>query len=103
VSVPPTSGHQLLSALRMETGIDGYYDWQGGLLWLRMEAEPEAEMLRDMIRHFGGGHAPLVRATDQQRSAIPVFEPMLPAVAALSARMREKFDPLGIFNPGRMG
>jgi len=103
VSVAPTSGHQLLSALRMETGIDGYYDWQGGLLWLRMEADPEAEMLRDMIRHFGGGHATLVRATDDQRRAIPVFEPMAPVVAALGARVREKFDPAGIFNPGRMG
>jgi glycolate oxidase FAD binding subunit len=103
VSVPPTSGHQLLSALRMETGVDGYYDWQGGLLWLRMEAGPEAEMLRDMIRHLGGGHATLVAATDEQRRNVPVFEPQAGAVVALNARVREKFDPAGIFNMGKMG
>jgi glycolate oxidase FAD binding subunit len=93
----------LLSALRLQTGVDGYYDWQGGLLWLRMEAGPEAETIRAMIRHSGGGHATLIRATDDERSTIPVFEPAAPAVAALNARIREKFDPSGIFNPGRMG
>jgi glycolate oxidase FAD binding subunit len=103
VSVAPTAGYKLLSALRLETGIDGYYDWQGGLLWLRMEAGPEAELLRAGIRRFGGGHATLMRATDTERSAIPVFEPQAVAAAALSARVREKFDPAGMFNPGRMG
>jgi glycolate oxidase FAD binding subunit len=102
VSVPPAAGHQLLSALRMQIGVDGYYDWQGGLLWLRMEADPEAALLRSAVRHFGGGHATLMRGSDTQRREIAVFEPEAPAVAALSARVREKFDPVGIFNPGRM-
>jgi glycolate oxidase FAD binding subunit len=87
----------------MQTGIDGFYDWQGGMLWLRMEAGPEAEMLRAGIRHLGGGHATLVRATDAERHAIPVFEPQAAAVAALTTRIREKFDPAGMFNLGRMG
>lgn len=103
VSVAPTAGHRLLSVLRLQTGVDGYYDWQGGLLWLRMEAGPEADLLRAAIRQFGGGHATLVRATDAERRTIPVFEPQPAPVAALSARVREKFDPAGIFNPGRMG
>jgi glycolate oxidase FAD binding subunit len=103
VSVAPSTGHQLLSALRMQTGVDGYYDWQGGLLWLRMEAGPEADMLRAGIKQFGGGHATLIRATDAERRTVPVFEPPSAALAALAARVREKFDPAGIFNPGRMG
>jgi glycolate oxidase FAD binding subunit len=103
VSIPPSAGHQLLSVLRLNTGVDGYYDWQGGLLWLRMEAGAEADMLRGGIRHFGGGHATLMRATDDERRAIPVFEPQAPIVAALSARIRKKFDPAGMFNPGKIG
>lgn len=102
VSVAPMAGEKLLSMLRMQTGVDGYYDWQGGLVWLRMEAEPEADLLRAGISHFGGGHATLVRATDAQRDAIPIFEPQPPALAALTERVRTSFDPMGLFNPGRM-
>lgn len=103
VSVAPSAGHQLLSALRMQTGVDGYFDWQGGLLWLRMEADAEAELLRGMIQQLGGGHATLMRGTDAERKTIPVFHPEAPAIAALTGRIRQKFDPAGIFNPGRMG
>ncbi|CAN7515187.1 glycolate oxidase subunit GlcE [Rhizobium sp. LjRoot254] len=102
ISTAPSMGHQILSALRLQTGVDGYLDWQGGLLWLRMEASPEAELVRDLVKQ-AGGHATLMRASDEDRAAIPVFQPEAPAVAALSARIREKFDPAGMFNPGRMG
>ncbi|MDB5556282.1 MAG: hypothetical protein JWL86_6266 [Rhizobium sp.] len=101
ISTAPSMGHQILSALRMQTGVDGYLDWQGGLLWLRMEAAPEAELVRDLVKQ-AGGHATLVRASDDDRVAIPAFQPEAPAVAALSARIREKFDPAGMFNRGRM-
>jgi glycolate oxidase FAD binding subunit len=33
---------------------------------------------------------------------VPVFEPQAEALAALSARLKAQFDPLGILNPGRM-
>ncbi len=49
------AGEKLLSMLRMQTGVDGYYDWQGGLVWLRMEAEPEAELLRAGIAISAAG------------------------------------------------
>ena len=51
----------------------------------------------------GGGHATLVRAADAVRAAVPVFQPQSSALAALSARVKESFDPKGLFNPGRMG
>ena len=50
-----------------------------------------------------GGHATLVRASEEVRSAVPVFQPRSPALAALSHRVKESFDPKGLFNPGRMG
>jgi glycolate oxidase FAD binding subunit len=97
VSVAPMAGHQLVAALRLETGVDAFFDWQGGLVWLRMEADPEALLLRRYIKALGGGHATLVRATPDALAATPVFEPQADAVAALSARVKEKLDPAGIF------
>lgn len=103
VSVAPSAGYHLVSALRLEAGIDAFYDWQGGLVWMRMEADPEAELLRRYIRALGGGHATLMRAQEAARAEIPTFEPLPDAVAALSARVKAKLDPAGIFSPGKMG
>lgn len=102
VSVAPSAGHQLVAALRLNTGVDAFYDWQGGLVWLAMEQDTEHELLRTFISRLGGGHATLVRAPAAVRAAISVFEPESAAVAALSTRIRRQIDPEGIFNPGRM-
>jgi glycolate oxidase FAD binding subunit len=102
VSMAPSEGHRMVAALRMEAGADAFYDWQGGLIWLRMDSDPEAETVRSLIKKFGGGHATLVRAAFQWRAPTPVFEPQPPALAALSARLKREFDPKGILNPGRM-
>lgn len=104
VSMAPSEAHRLTLELRRNIPATCFYDWQGGLVWLRMEhGEPEADALRAMIRHFGGGHATLVRANPAIRAATPVFEPQAAALAALSQRLKAEFDPRGILNPGRMG
>jgi glycolate oxidase FAD binding subunit len=103
VSVAPSAGAQLVAALRLEAGIDAFYDWQGGLVWMRMEADAEGNLIRRLIRAFGGGHATLIRASDQMRAETPAFDPLPDAVAALSARVKAKLDPAGIFGPGKMG
>ncbi|MGV8936380.1 MAG: FAD-binding protein [Allorhizobium sp.] len=102
VSVAPSEGHRLVAALRLEAGVDAFYDWQGGLVWMRMEADPEVQTLRRMIRALGGGHATLMRASDAVRAVTPAFEPQAPAIALLSSRVKSKFDPAGIFSPGHM-
>ncbi len=102
VSMAPSEGYKMVAALRMEAGADAFYDWQGGLIWLRMESDPEAETVRRLVKKMGGGHATLVRAGLQWRASTPVFEPQPSALAALSARLRHEFDPKGILNPGRM-
>jgi len=49
-----------------------------------------------------GGHATLIRAPASARAAIDVFAPQDGAVAALTKRVKESFDPRGVLNPGRM-
>ena len=85
--------------------VDGefYDDWGGGLIWL---AVPEAgtggnEAVRAAVAE-SGGHATLIRAPAELRSAVPVFQPQDPGLARLSQRLKEGFDPRGILNPGRM-
>lgn len=99
VSVAPTAGHQLVAGLRLQAGIDAFYDWQGGLVWMQMEGEPEAEMIRAGIKALGGGHATVMRAGGYR---VQAFEPQPAAVAALSQRIAAQFDPHAIFNPGFM-
>lgn len=103
VSIAPSQGHKLVAALRLEAGIDAFYDWQGGLVWMQMEADPEAQLLRGYIRSLGGGHATLLRAADNVRRTVPAFEPLNAVESALSQRIKHKLDPAGLFNPGRMG
>lgn len=104
VSMPPADSHAMTLALRQAVPSSLFYDWQGGLVWLRMEdGEPHAEELRAAIKQHGGGHATLVRASATVRAATPVFEPQAAPLAALSVRLKAEFDPKGILNPGRMG
>ncbi|MBB5701144.1 glycolate oxidase FAD binding subunit [Ochrobactrum daejeonense] len=102
VSMTPMQGWRMVDEFRRHAGVDAYYDWQGGLIWMRMEAEPEAQVLRNLIAKYGGGHATLVRAPDALRTHVDVFEPQAPALAALSHRLKQQFDPENILNPGRI-
>jgi glycolate oxidase FAD binding subunit len=44
----------------------------------------------------------LFRASAEARATIPVFQPEPPAHAVLSRSVKAAFDPLALFNPGRM-
>lgn len=103
VSMAPADGHAMVMALRMQSAVEVFYDWQGGLIWLSMElGEPEDRLVRAAVQHFGGGHATLVRAAPGVRAAMPVFQPQPPALAGLAHRLKSEFDPRQILNPGRM-
>ena len=102
LSVVPSRGHEIVARLKERVGVSAFYDWQGGLVWLRLHGDAQAEMVREAIQRHGGGHATLVHAPEQMRAATAVFQPQPPPLAALSRRLKEQFDPAGILNPGRM-
>jgi glycolate oxidase FAD binding subunit len=104
ISCTPNKGHAIVKAISQATNFDHYYDWQGGLIWMRMGEDGAcSDIVRPAIRDHGGGHAMLVRADAATRKQTPVFEPQTAALAALSRKYRKNFDPHRVLNPGRMG
>jgi len=105
VSVAPTDGGKVVQALRAQGAplLAHFYDWADGLVWLRLDEAPDAHAatLRAIVDELGG-HATLVRASEGVRAAVDVFHPQRPALAALSRRVKESFDPAHILERGRM-
>lgn len=71
-------------------------DWGGAQRWLKTDAEPEA-VRRIAAAHRG--YAVLFRGGDRLG---PVFPPPPEALERLHARLKQAFDPHGIFNRGRL-
>jgi glycolate oxidase FAD binding subunit len=90
LSVPPAAGWKAGVAVAGDT----LYDWAGGLVWLLPDPSVEAAAIR-AAAHALGGHATLMRGDG------PAFAPLEGPLAALSARVKAAFDPLGVLNPGR--
>jgi glycolate oxidase FAD binding subunit len=103
LSVPPMAGPGVVAEIAAASDAFAYYDWGGGLVWLGLPPceDAGAAVVRRAVAKTGG-HATLLRAPDAVRAAIPVFEPQGAALLALSARVKESFDPRGILNPGRL-
>ena len=101
ISVAPAQGHRLASLITPAAQM--FYDWGGGLVWVAMpfENEPDAGSIRRAVAEIGG-HATLVRAPASVRATVEVFQPEVPAVAALTRRVKESFDPKRVLNPGRL-
>ena len=71
-------------------------EWGGALRWLKTDAE--ARTIRETVAR-AGGHATLFRGGDKSAG---VFQPLSAPLAKIHQRLKQSFDPAGIFNPGRM-
>jgi glycolate oxidase FAD binding subunit len=72
------------------------FDWGGALRWY---SGPEsAEEIR-RVAEAANGHAILFRGESEDER----FHPLQPAMQRLQQRVRQAFDPHGLFNPNRMG
>jgi glycolate oxidase FAD binding subunit len=100
ISVTPSGAPALLAALA-PLGGKAVLDWAGGLIWLALPDAPDghAAAVRGALV---SGHATLMLAPEAVRARIAVFQPEPPALAAVTARVKHAFDPLGILNPSRM-
>jgi glycolate oxidase FAD binding subunit len=103
ISVAPSCGAAVGRALAEQVDAELLYDWAGGLIWAALppSADARAPLVRAIVA-AGGGHATLIRAPAAVRAAVDVFTPEPPALAALTKRVRESFDPQGVLDAGRM-
>ncbi len=89
LSLPPATAS-------LECEQDSLLDWAGAQRWL-MSSLP-AEQIREQVR-ISGGHAEVFRRGRDETTPFQVMpEPLL----ALHRRLKQRFDPHGILNPGRL-
>lgn len=94
LSLPPHASAMILKGRQL-------IEWGGAQRWLKLDGDADAAgsaRIRQAVAAVGG-HATLFRGGDK---AVGVFHPLAPAVATIHQRLRQAFDPAGIFNPHRM-
>jgi glycolate oxidase FAD binding subunit len=101
VSTTPSEGCEIAAKITPAAML--FYDWAGGLIWIAPPVTQDCSA--GEIRHAvaaAGGHATMVRAPAAVRASVDPFQPETGALAALTRRVKENFDPKGVLNPGRM-
>ena len=102
ISVPPAQGAEVLARIQASVpDARAFLDWGGGLIWLQAPNDSDVAKIRAALTP-SGGHATLIRAPVDVRRSVHVFQPQPEALAALSSRVKQQFDPRRVLNPGRM-
>ncbi len=88
-------------------------DWLGGQRWLftpTTERSKQANRLREQVAHLNGSatlfvasYAYSMPATSQNSLNIAHFSAPNAQLTHIHRRLKNEFDPAGIFNPGRLG
>jgi glycolate oxidase FAD binding subunit len=99
VHIPPASAAEVTS----ESERPWLADWAGSLLWVGTKpGDVKAILSLRSAAARAGGHAILVRADRMSRAREAVFPEETPERAALTRAVKAAFDPLALFNRGRM-
>jgi len=101
ISAPPSAAPGLLRVLEA-AGVTGLLDWGGGLIVCAGPAGQDTHEAVCAAARAAGGVWWLLRAPAPLRAVVDVVPPESPALAAINRRVREAFDPRGIFSSGRM-
>jgi glycolate oxidase FAD binding subunit len=104
LSVPPDRASQVVASIKAQLdAARWYFDWSGGLIWLALPSQPDAgcQIVRTAVTTTGG-HATLMKASDEMRRSVPVFQNLPSALMTITQKIKNAFDPNGILNPSRM-
>jgi glycolate oxidase FAD binding subunit len=102
IATAPARGVDVGRTLVETAGAEIIYDWAGGLVWAALPPSDDAGVAVVRSTVAAGGHATLIRAPVAVRATVDVFQPEPSALAALTARIRQSFDPRGVLNSGRL-
>ncbi len=91
IACKPSQAPDLAEAAKADAHL---FDWAGGLLWCRVGAGFD---LRARLGTFDG-HATITRAAAKTLKQLGRFHPQQTGVARLTAGLRDRFDPRGIFH-----
>ena len=103
VSTTPTKGPDLVALVARAIDARWYLRLGRRPVWISTDAggDAGAKAVRAAVRAIGG-HATLVRAPDEVRASVDVFEPLSEPVLRITTGIKASFDPNRILNPGRM-
>jgi glycolate oxidase FAD binding subunit len=102
VSVRPSAGPAVLSAVSEACGANGFLDWGGGLVWIAGPGTAAAHASVEAAANAAGGAWMLMRAAEPLRAAVHVVPPEPEPLARITRRVKAALDPHAILNPGRM-
>ncbi|MEO0810500.1 MAG: FAD-binding protein, partial [Pseudomonadota bacterium] len=103
ISTLPNKGALLVSDIQRYREAEAFFDWSGGLIWLSIPqaADAGASDIRRALAAYGG-HATLIRADEEVRSNVEIFQPLDHGTERMTRNIKQAFDPAGILNKGRM-
>lgn len=76
-------------------GEGSLFEWNGGVRWVK--TDEDAAVLRARVSKVGG-----TALHWRGRESGTMFHPLPPAVLEIHRRLKQRFDPHGIFNRGRL-
>jgi glycolate oxidase FAD binding subunit len=98
--LPASQGAGVAVGLAALADVQWQLDWAGSLLWIATDLD--AATIRKAAE-VARGHATLVRAPAQMRTETPALHPPAPGIARIERKVREAFDPKGVFASARFG
>lgn len=99
VSLPASAAAAFVSAVRARADCEVLIDWGGALVWVGQADARDARAVRELAaRH--DGHAWLLQASDELRASLVTAPRQLAAIEALSARVKQAFDPNRVLGEG---
>ena len=103
ISITPQEAFRAAQQIMKLIDADVSYDWAGGLLWVttRGVADMGSSDIRRIVA-LAGGHATLIRPTNNPAQFVSPFHPLDPAHMKLSEQLKNQFDPKRVLNPNRM-